>query len=87
MYPPTDLLTLYPASAERGVEGFAKSGEGGEKAPWDFQIPPEFIDMRIPKRLSHVAEYEEWEDETQRLRPLTDGEKFELFPEMYLDSE
>jgi len=74
IYPATELLNfLSPASKEKGIEGRAKSPEGGQ-IPWKFVYPPQFIDQ-IPRPHPEIEEYEEREAWTQRLSPLTDGER------------
>lgn len=87
-YSPTDLLNLPTASPDRvrgGLKGYGKSGvhESLEAYPVDFH--PDRITKNIPRTLKDIREYEEWDEPLQRLRALTEAEKFELFPEIYLD--
>lgn len=70
----TELLNqLHTASKERGIEGRAKSPEGGPN-PWPFQYPGEVIDA-IPRRRKEIAEYLEWEPKAQRFPALSDEER------------
>lgn len=90
-YSATDLQNLYPASPERGIEGYVKSGEFTEKGPRHFPMDPNYINraifhpLREPGNQLDIPEYDEWDESTQRLRDLTDAEKLTLFPELYLD--
>jgi hypothetical protein len=74
--PPTELLSLRPASPQWGVEGRAKSPLAGH-LPWSFVYSPGAIGA-IPMTTPDIPEYIEREPEAQRLRPLTDEEKTAL---------
>lgn len=72
-YHPTVLLNqIFKPSKEKGIEGMAKSPEGGPLA-WRFIYPPEFID-RIPPRDLDIEEYIPRKVETQRLPKLKDDD-------------
>lgn len=77
IYSPTDLLNhLRPASQRSGVEGRAKSPQGGP-LPWPFRYPPDLVD-RMPKRHSLIREYVKQDGESQRLEPLGPEERAAL---------
>lgn len=87
-YSATELLNLPTASPARGVSGYGKSAEHTSTEAWPISYHPDLIRENLPKPpdtfRNEFPEYDEWPEHTQRLRPLSDAEKFDLFPEIYL---
>ncbi|WP_165074852.1 type IV secretory system conjugative DNA transfer family protein [Paludisphaera rhizosphaerae] len=74
IHSPTELLNgIQPPNKTRGLHGRAKSPLVGSR-PWAFWYPPDMVEG-IPKRHRDIIEYEERSDDTQRLPPLTAGER------------
>jgi hypothetical protein len=73
--PEGDLLTLPLASPEHGIEGWAYSAHDRERKPRNLKIPPGVVTAMPKTRHDLFPEYIEREEDTQRLRPLTDAER------------
>lgn len=73
----SQLRGLRLASAQLGIEGYARSALSSEKRPWPFTIPPEIVDA-IPDKHPKIDEYIERPKETQRLTRLSPEEYEQL---------